>query len=504
MKERKKRKVVLATAPEYHMEIWYSPPLGLAYIASGLEKAGYDVGIIDSHLNKYSIEETAKAITAKNPDAVGLTASTNNRFYAIALSRKIKEIDPDVFLVAGGPHFSVTAEDALRNVPTIDAVVMGEGEITAVELLNSYFDSRPLRDVKGICFRSSEKGRKIIRTEKRPVLMDLDSLPIPAFHLLELKRYSPLSPYLTNLTKEEKKMPAAGVISSRGCPNSCTFCANNSETLKTSFRTRNPEKFIDEVQHLKEAYGFRIFNFWDDTFTLSKKYVLDVCHEIAKRKLDIKWYARARVNTVDREMLRKMKEAGCIAILYGAESGSEKILKLIKKNITVEQIKKAVTSTVDEGMDVLIAFMISFPEEKEEDVEMTLNLLMEMHSYNERVLDSDLSPTIIYPGTVMEQIALSEGKIFPEEFSWNRKFESRKNRQLLLNPYLPIYTQNFSLEEIMAIRIKAKYRQRIKQPKLKILAKVFRFIMSIRSLEDLKTLFLIFNSVIMKRHRLGN
>lgn len=494
-----KKKVILATAPEYFVEMWYSAPLGLAYIAACLEKAGYGVEIVDSHLNRYSMNKAAKVIVDKKPDAVGLTATTDNRFKAIELSKRIKELNPDIFLFVGGPHFSVTAEDALRNVTSIDAVVRGEGEITAVELLNSYFSKKPLYNVRGISFRDSPDNGRIITTQKRPVFEKLDSLPMPAYHLLNLKRYSPLPSYFTSLTREEKMLPAAGVISSRGCPYNCIFCANNSEFVKTFFRKRDPVRFVDEIQYINRTHGIKMFNFWDDTFTLSKQYVLDVCNEIIKRSLGIKWYARGRVDTLDREALIKMKEAGCVAMLYGVESGCDRILKIIKKGITVEQVKKVVKNTVETGIDVLLAFMVSFPGETRDDVEKTLGLIKELLSYDERVFETDLSPTVIYPGTVIEKIALSEKRIIPEDFSWNKRYEFRKNRQLLIVPSLPIYAQKFTLEEIMAFRLRNKYQQRLKQSKTRLFSKAIRFIAGIRTAEDLKTLFFIVNSLLFRK-----
>jgi len=493
MDRNKNKKIVLATAPEefIFMDIWYSPPLGLAYIASCLEKDGYDVEIVDSHLNKYNVDKAARVIVNKKPDAIGLTATTNNRFKAIELSKKIKELNPNIFIFAGGPHFSTTAEDAIYNISSIDVVVIGEGEYTCVELLNNYFSEKPLRDVRGIVFRESVDNNKIIKTEKRHIINDLDLLPIPSYHLLELKRYSPLPYYFTNLTEKEKRLPAAGIISSRGCPNSCVFCANNSEALKTSFRRRSPKRFVDEVQSIREKYNIVIFNFWDDTFTLSKQHVLDICNEIIQRNLKIKWFARARFNAVDREILLNMKNAGCIAIQYGAESGSEKILKIINKNITVGQIRRVVKDSVRLGIDSLVAFMVSFPGETRDDVEMTFDLIKELLSYSEKVFETDLSPTTIYPGTIIEKIALREGKVIPKDFSWNKKYEFKKNKQLLIVPTIPIYTQQFTLEEIMAFRLKNKFRQRLKQSNLKIFLKGIKFITSIRDFSDLKTLFLI-------------
>ena len=487
------KKVILATAPVDLFEKWVAPPLGLAYIASCLEREGYNVEIVDCHLNYFSIKKSAEIISNKKADVVGFSAFTINRFNVIEIIRKIKKSNPNTLIITGGPHFSVTAEDTLRNVPEIDVVVIGEGETTTTELLNAYFSNKPLQDIKGICFRG--EGNKIIITEFRPPIKDLDSLPMPAYHLLELKKYKAFTYYFTNLTKEEKKLPSAGVVSSRGCPNSCIFCANNTELLKTFFRKREPKKFVDEIQFLYKNYDFKIFNFWDDTFTLSKEYVLDICNEIIQRKLNIKWYVRARVNTVDGEMLEKMKEAGCIAVLYGVESGSDKILKVIKKNITTEQVKNIIMASVNMGLDVLTGFMISFPQETKDDVEKTMALVRELRSYSNKVYEIDLAPTVIYPGTIIEKIAMDEGRIFPKDFSWNKKFEFQKNKQLLVSPYIPIYTQNFTLEEIMAYRLRNKLQQQLRKSKIKLLNKAIGFIKGIRSFQDLKTLFLIYSSL---------
>ena len=435
-------KVILTTSPraEGDLERGGLPFLGIGYIGSWLEKHGYQVKITDPHTFDWNADKSVKEILKHNPKAVGITATTNNRLKAIELIKELKNKNPDLFIFVGGPHFAMTTENALRVVPEIDAVIKGEGEITSQELLDALKNNRDFSKILGIVYRD-RKGT-IIETPDRPFEHDLEKFSV-AWHLFEMDKYQ------RNI--DGTNIRSVGVISARGCPNRCAFCVN-AAFRKAILRLRNPIKFVDEVEFLKNKYGFKGFDFWDDTLTISKEHVKIICNEILKRKLDIKWYARARVDTVDKEMLELMRKAGCIRISYGVESGSPRILKIIRKNITPEQAITAARISSDLGMKVLMNFMVNLPYETIDDLKMTIDLMKRLNSIKNVTAAYGFS--VIYPGIEMEIMAKKEG-ILPKDFSWNEPFRSKKYKIAGVDPSLPLMEwPRAEIEKIKAIMTK--------------------------------------------------
>ncbi|PJE59907.1 MAG: hypothetical protein COU85_01175, partial [Candidatus Portnoybacteria bacterium CG10_big_fil_rev_8_21_14_0_10_44_7] len=344
-------KIVLTTAPraEGDLERGGLPFLGIGYIAAYLEKFGHQVKITDPHNLLWNTEQAAREILAFAPEAVGVTATTNNRFKAIKLIRELKRQKPALFVFVGGPHFAMTAQNALSVVPEIDCVVKGEGETTTKELLANLTSQE---SVAGLVFRNKEG--KIKETPSRPFTLNINEFSRPAWHLYDLEKY--------HRRIDGTNIRAIGVISSRGCPNRCAFCVNAAFRGST-LRLRDPQKFVDEVEFLQRQYGFTGFDFWDDTLTVSKDHVRAICQEINRRQLNIKWYARARANTVNQEILAIMARSGCIRISYGGESGSQRILNLIKKGITPQQVISACRWASQAGMAVMVNFMVNLPHE---------------------------------------------------------------------------------------------------------------------------------------------
>jgi radical SAM superfamily enzyme YgiQ (UPF0313 family) len=387
------------------------PFLGAGYVASWLEKYGHDVALIDSHTFGWDIEKTIEMVLKKNPQAVGISATTNNRFKAIELIRELKKKNQNLFIFVGGPHFAMTAENTLKVVPEIDCVVKGEGEITSQALLDVLVKGRDFNQVIGIFYRNSEG--EIIETPDRQFVQDIDIFPMN-WDLFEVEKYQ--------RTIDGTNIRAIGVVSSRGCPNRCAYCVN-AAFRKAILRLRDPIKFVDEVEFLKNKYGYEGFDFWDDTLTVSKEHIKAICNEILRRNLNIKWYAPTRANTVDKEILSLMKKAGCIRISFGAESGSPRILKIIRKGIMPEQVINAAQMSSDVGMKVTINFMVNLPYETMEDLKMTINLMKKLKKIKN--VNPAYGFSIIYPGTEMEIMAKKEGWL-PEDFSWNEPYKSEK------------------------------------------------------------------------------
>jgi len=434
-----KRKVILVIPQRSWASKDHLPSLGLGYVAAVLERGGYDVSIFDCAILDFSPQDAAELITLERPHAVGITSTSHERFWSINFIREVKK-RASLFLFAGGPHFALTYSDALEHIPQIDAIILGEGEITSLQLLEARFNGVPLTSIDGIAFRDA--SGTVLVTKCRKNIRNLDALPDPSWHLFDLGLYKArLEGFTTG--------HAIGVMSSRGCPFGCAFCANNA-FWRRGFRRMSPERFLSQLELLQNRYGFRDFDFWDDTFTLDPSHASDICSLINKKGLDLRFYLRARVDTVNKGLLEQVRKAGGVAIGLGIESGSQKVLDNIAKGITVEQAKSAVKLSIDLGFVVKAFFMTSLPGETLEDVEMTVKLVDQLKNYGgDRLHACYGSITTIYPGTRIEMLARKTG-LLPADFSWNLPYHSQKMEALGLNPALPCFeNDSLSIEEIL-------------------------------------------------------
>lgn len=410
------------------------PPLGLTYVASFLLSKGLEVSIIDGSIGNQTVDSIVKRICDISPHVVGITTTCEDRFNAIGLCNKIKSKLKRTLVMVGGPHFSYSAEDALKNVPGIDVVVIGEGEYTAWEVIQNFLKSKnthSFHNILGCAFRD-EKGKVIINPRRLPI-KNIDEIPVPAWHLFDMDKYQ-------GTLSVEEKTRAIGIITSRGCPNQCIYCSNS---LNRNIRFRDPKLVVDEIEFLQKKYGFKGVNIYDDSFTSDKEHVSKICREILKRKIKMRWYCRLRVNNVSLELLRLMKKAGCVALGYGVEIGSDRLLKIMKKGVTTEQIKDAVAMTSKVGFEHVVFFlMTSLPGQTLKDVITSVRFVRELRSMIEGkpVYEVHIGvPTRIYPGTEIEKIALENGNVFPKNFSWNRSYVSETSRLFETNRYVPHY-----------------------------------------------------------------
>jgi radical SAM superfamily enzyme YgiQ (UPF0313 family) len=345
-------KIALIASP-YPLEEAPSPPLGLCYAAAACEAGGAQVTIIDYIVSQYTPEKLAVALDEFQPDAVGTNSVTMNFPQAIRIIQDAKRHRPGVVTMMGGPHVSFDVPDTLTRYPELDLIVIGEGEQTIKELIPVLSDRRQWRSIAGIAFR--ENGA-VVTTASRPLIADLDTLPLPARHLLPISRYLALG------------FPVS-IITSRGCPNKCIFCLGR-RMVGHKPRFRSPDKVVDEIEQIL-AYGFTWVNIADDLFTASKKRVQALCDEITRRGVKFIWSAFARVNTVDPEMLATMKAAGCDSIGFGVESGNQEILKTANKGITVAQIRQAVAWSKAAGLRVHASFIVGLPGESHDTLAET-------------------------------------------------------------------------------------------------------------------------------------
>jgi len=370
---------VLLLAPSYPIEEFPSPPLGLCYAAAGFQTAGCNVQILDFIVQHYSVEKLEKELDAFRPDIVGTNSVTMNHDEAVSLLKAVKDHDPGIITLMGGPHISFDYEDTLKNHPEIDIAVIGEGEKTITELVPVIHNRGKWCTINGIAYMENDH---LVKTPKREFISDLDTLPQPPRHLLPLSKYLALG------------LPIS-IITSRGCPNQCIFCVG-SKMVGQKFRTRSVSLILDEIQSLIEI-GFEQINFADDFFTVNKKRVKAICAEIKARNLNFGWSIFARADSVNRDILQTMKDAGCHTVLFGIESGNQEMLDRINKRIKLNQIKQAIILCKDVGMRVLGSFIVGLPGETSETLMDSHKLAQELdvpYGYH------FLSP---FPGTTLKE-----------------------------------------------------------------------------------------------------
>src|SRR4030067_1576397 len=375
------------------------PPLGLGYLAAVLEKEGYEVRLLD--LVDTSFEDAEKLLKKEKPNIAGVSCNiTDFRWSAFRLAQIAKGIDPNIAVVIGGSHATHMYKQILENFP-VDFVVRFEGEFTLLELVKALESGSDLRNVKGIAFKE-ERG-VIVKNEDRPPITDLYSLPFPAYHFFNFEKYTHYSSPIRFKGKKAGELKSSNLMASRGCPFNCRYCSVT-KYWHGQCRLRSAENVVNEMEMLHKEFGVNHFNFFDDTFTLNPERAVNLCKEIIKRKLDVCWECVTRVDSVSAEMLIWMKKAGCLSISYGAESGSPTVLKAINKRHTRDQIVKAFKMTHDGGIMAYILLMVGNPNESEQSIDETIELL--------RIIKPDkirTTLTKVYPATDLYRISNKKG-----------------------------------------------------------------------------------------------
>ena len=377
-----------------------TPPLNLLYLAGALEKDSFSVQIIDDDLEKMGFNKVANIAEKIDPQVIGLTATTSTIKNALKYLKMFKKVIPNSLTVIGGPHTTFMPTETLKACPSLDTVVIGEGEHTIVELAGTYCDTNNgnLDNVKGIVYQ--DKDKHIKSNTPRPLIKDLDSIPFPARHLVPFKSYG--------VTKKR----SSDMITSRGCVFSCGYCSS-SLIMGRKFRSRSPDNVVDEIEELIESYHIEDIAFMDVTFMLNKKRADAIANEIRNRNLDIGFVASSRVDMVDKNLLKKLKRSGLSTLYYGVESGSQRVLDLMKKGITLKQAEEAVKAAKDVGVEVLTSFILGFPGETRDEIDETINFSIK--------LDADYSQFSIltpFPGTPIYH-ELKQKKLIDTE-NWDR------------------------------------------------------------------------------------
>jgi len=448
-------KITLVFPPNIYQTKQSMPPLGIAWIAAVLRENGFrEVSIIDSIAHRYTNEEVIAILKETKPDIVGLSFGTQIRFNAFELAKLIKKELPSSLIVAGGPHPTLCSQDTLENISEIDIICRGESENSFLNLVKAIAEKGDLANVRGISFR--DKTGKVIQNEPEPPIENLDALPFPARDLLSMEKYD----QKTTLSKKR----CTNIMSTRGCPYQCVFCSV-SKQWGHQIRYRSAKNVVDEIEYVLKTYPFfKAIRFFDDVFTTNKQRVLEICRLITERKLDISWECEARANTIDEEIVLAMKKAGCEFIDLGMESGSDRILKNIKKNITVKQAIEAAKTIKKAGLGLKVFIMHSLPGETYEDIKKTV--FLSRYLYHEIGAEGTTQGiTIIYPGTELEGMAKEIGTL-PKDFSWSKHFlMDRSYPPLTSCPNMPIFEQpSLTYEQVFRYVRRAKFAYFLRHP----------------------------------------
>ncbi len=322
------------------------PSPSLLYLVPYLKQDGHHVEYLEGLFSTQ--DDVMAAIARSGPQVVGMTVTSVDWRNARHLARLIKQRFPDVLLVAGGIHPTLWKERCFEECPELDVVVYGEGELTMREIAGRLDRGERLDGVQGTIYR---RNGDVCTNPPRPVVEDLDTFPFPDRSVVDLSKYLP-SPTFYH------RLPHASIIGSRGCPYRCTFCHTEHHT-----RMRSASNIVDEIEVLNRDYGVVDVAFWDDTFTLSEPRAYEICEEMLRRKLDVDWCVNARADRITLPLLRRMKKAGCWRILYGIESGVQKNVDTLKKDLDLEQVAEAVRMTNDAGIEAYGTFMFGIPGE---------------------------------------------------------------------------------------------------------------------------------------------
>ena len=385
------------------MQRGFLPSLGVGYVAASVESCGHSTALIDAQIQNLDSDETVDQVLNADPDIVGISAMSVYAHSAYAIAGKLKERNPNLLVVMGGPHTTSFYNDVLHECPAVDIVVPGEGETVFAELVEQVSRKEPYHDVKGILFRDSEGNA--VMTDQAPVVKDLDSLPHVARHLFDPYPYKPLA----NQVRYE---PATTAITSRGCSwGKCTFCFQGG-TFSPAYRRRSPENVIEELNHLVRDRGHKEIIFWDDTFAVNPRWIERFCDLLERERLNIAWSCYAHMRAVKPDMLKRMAQCGCYNIYYGFESGVQEILDLIRKGTDRQQIRDAVQWTKEAGIQIRGSFILGFPTETPEMTKETIDFACS--------LNADwmmFFPFHLQRGTAIEEVALTHGHIMGEQSS---------------------------------------------------------------------------------------
>jgi len=383
------------------------PPLGLMYIAAiVMQNTDFEVLIIDAVAEKLIYQELRERIKQEEPDIVGITATSFTLIDALFVAKMVKDVNRNICVCLGGPHVSIYPQETVQ-FPYVDFVVVGEGEYAFLELLKS--------------IEKNVESENIIYGE---FIENLDDLPFPDRRLLPIKKYYSLI---------SKVSPVTTMITSRGCPFKCIFC--DRPTMGKRFRARSAGNVVKEFEECKNM-GIKEIFVYDDTFTFDRKRVIEICKGLEQRKIKISWDIRTRVDVLDRDVLYQLKKAGCKRIHLGIESGSAKILKVLRKGTNLKKAVEIIKIAKDLHIETLAYFMIGNPTETYYQIQETIEFAVKLGADYVH-----FAVTTPFPGTPLYKKGLSEG-VWDKDY-W-REFAKNPRRDFVPE----IWKENFTRDEL--------------------------------------------------------
>jgi anaerobic magnesium-protoporphyrin IX monomethyl ester cyclase len=459
----------------YFAERWSKgssmPPLGLLYIGAVLEREGIPVEILPADVLGWDWADIRRKIERDKPDIVGVTITTENRFQSFALIRLAKRAHRGVLTVLGGPHASMAAEDCLDHIPELDVVVRGEGEFTTLDLCRAWDkakDLAALRDIPGLVLRVEGKARG---NPPRPPIADLDSLPFPAFHLVPFEKFN-----FTFPVPGHGELPAVNVMTSRGCPFACNFCATPINWGRR-VRFRSPENVVREIELLKERYGIKLVFFYDDTFNASPKRADAIADLMIERHLGVFFKCDVRIDIMDRPLVEKLKQAGLFHLSFGLEAGSDRVRnEIVGKKIEMRDFHNLVGWCREFGIVPNVFFIFSHPTETWEEAQETIRII---ESTKDRV-EGSVAILHIYPGTPLERLARETG-VLPAGFSWAKR-SSKVVTLPMAQGDVPLYIDKLTWSQVAELVLRWSFGAK----HTSLLRKAPRAIKHIRSAGDVK------------------
>ncbi len=409
--------VLLVNAKLKNIATELYPPLGIGYLASVLRNENISVSILDMAIDMVTDIDN---IISKY-EIIGIYFNTANYSEALSIARKAKKLGKMTIL--GGPHASFNAEECMLH-REVDYILVGEGEKCFLNLVKKLLYKQPVDNVPSLVYRKNEK---IIFNKMESLIDDLDSIPFPARDLIPMTAYRSH----TNDTS---------IIASRGCPYSCKFCAG---TLmgRHMYRKRNEKFVIQEIIEIVSKYGFERITFFDDIFTADRNYVLNICEQLKKEQLGIKFSCQTRVNYIDNELLKNMREAGFDKIFFGVESGNQNILNMYDKKIKLSNVEQAVEQCKKNNIRPFLSFIIGLPEDTKETIIDSINFAIKL-----QVNDVWFQPFTPFPGTIAFKEALENGLINKRDFIENENYNLRT---------VVTGTKYLSIEEVRQLYIEA-------------------------------------------------
>lgn len=363
-------KILLVNPPPlddqtYGQRILY-PPLGLGYLAAVLIKDNYDVSILDANALEYTLGDILKFIKDYKPNFIGLTSTTGKLDDIFFLCKEIKNFDKNIKILVGGSHPTQEPGSVIKS-DYVDFVISGEAEYAFPELIKGVINGKDISSIKGVGYK---KDGKIIVNGKADMIKNLDDLPMPAYHLFPMEKYTSVQSSKSNIMI---------MMTSRGCPYQCTFCAVP-KLLGYRYRYVSAERVVEEMEYLKNNFGIGEIHFKDSIFNLNIPRINKICDLLIEKKLNMTWLCNARVDGISTDNLERMKKAGCISITYGIESGSDRILKRLKKGFNRQLAISSIKLTNKIGIDTTANYIIGNPDDTRRTINETIDFAIEANT----------------------------------------------------------------------------------------------------------------------------